>query len=177
MSPAAQRPTTAGALGRLSRWSRRGRRLAVVGVVAAVVTAVLPAAPAAAVQTIAWTAQPPTQAELGNSISFSASGTANTFLGARITGCFVNFSDGNNYTNAFGGNFTTGNCAYSNRVLRTPGSYSITIGFNLSTGSTMSLNWNLNVLAPTPTLFTPAPITTQATSVAGAPVDFAPVYG
>jgi hypothetical protein len=171
MSTATQRPATAGLLGRLSRWSRPGRRVAAVGVLAAMVTVVLPAAPAAAVQTIVWTTQPPTQAVAGSTISVAVSGTANTFLGARITGCFVNFPDGN-YANSFGGNFTTGNCSYTNRPLPSPGNYPVTIGFTLSNGSTMSLNWNVAVVAPTPTVYTSGSITATAEAVAGTPVFF-----
>lgn len=153
--------------------SRAGKRSGVIGLLTLVVLALVPMAPAAAVQTISWTTSPPTTAVVGQQVSFTASGTANTFLGARITGCFVNFPDGNNYTNSYGGNFTIGTCSYSNRTLTTPGAYTITIGFSLSTGSTMSLTWTVNVSAPTPTVSVPSSITKTATSVEGVAVTFA----
>lgn len=137
-----------------------------------VVLALMPMAPAAAVQTISWTTSPPATAVVGQQVSFAWAGTANTFLGARITGCFANFPDGNNYTNTFGGNFTTGNCQYTNRTLTNPGTYPITVGFTLSTGSTMTQSWNISVAAPTPTVAVPGHVTAEATSVEGAAVSF-----
>jgi len=133
---------------------------------------IVPASPAAAIQNIAWTTAPPATATFNQPVTFAWSGTANTFLGARITGCFATFPDGNNYTNTFGGNFTTGNCTYSNRPMTTAGTYPITVGFRLSTGGQMTLTWNVAVSAPTPVVSVPSGISVPATSVSGAVVTF-----
>jgi hypothetical protein len=138
--------------------------------------ALLPASPAFAIQTISWTTAPPSTGILGSTASFAWSGTANTFLGARITGCYANFPDGNNYTNSFGGNFTTGNCNFNARTLGQAGTYPITVGFTLSTGGTMSTSWNISVTAPTPVVHTSGDVVTTATSVSGAPAVFS-AYG
>lgn len=148
------------------------------GVVAAVVTAalvVVPSSPAAAIQTIAWVAPPASTASPGDTISFSWTGRADTFLGARITGCFANYPDGGNYSRSFGGNFTTGNCNTS-RLVTQAGTYSVTTGFTLSTGGTMTMTWNVNVSAPTPTVVTSGNVVTTATSVQGAQATFS-AYG
>jgi hypothetical protein len=113
---------------------------------------VVPASPASAIQTIAWTSPPPASAGLGQTFSFSWTGRADTFLGARITGCFANFPDAPNYSNSFGGNFTSGSCQYTNRVATTSPTYSIQVGFYLSTGGQITMSWNINVAAPSPTL-------------------------
>ena len=101
---------------------------------AAAALVVVPSTPAFAIQTIAWTQAPPATATVGQQVWFAWSGTANTFLGARITGCFANFPEGNNYTRSFMGNFTTGQRNIANRVIPLSGNYPIVVGFNLSTG-------------------------------------------
>ncbi|WP_345525659.1 hypothetical protein [Nocardioides endophyticus] len=158
-------------------WTRAG----LAGLLSAAVLAVVPVAPASAIQTIAWTTAPPASATLGQPVSFAWSGTANTFLGARITGCFANFPDGNNYTNAFQGNFTTGNCQYTNRIVTTTSTtYPITVGFYLSTGGQMTMNWNVAVQAVSPTLVnlpTDNTLNLRADSVNGATVPPWNVYG
>ncbi|MCW2832076.1 MAG: hypothetical protein JWN68_29 [Nocardioides sp.] len=143
---------------------------------AAAALVVVPSTPAFAIQTIAWTTAPPATATVGQQVSFAWSGTANTFLGARITGCYANFPEGNNFTRAFGGNFTTGNCNIVNRVIPLGGTYQIVVGFTLSTGGLMSMTWNVNMAAPTPTVYTSGPINTTATSVNGAPATYS-AYG
>ena len=132
---------------RARMWTRGG----LVGLLAAVVLAVVPVAPASAVQTIAWTTAPPATSTVGSQISFAWTGTANTFLGARMTGCFANYPNGGNYTRSFGGNFTVQNCSTS-KLLTQAGTYPITVGFTLSTGGQMTMTWNVTVSAPSPTL-------------------------
>lgn len=162
---------------RVRMWTRGG----LAGLLAAAVLAVVPVAPAAAIQTIAWTQAPPSTATVGSVVSFAWSGTANTFLGSRITGCFANFPDGNNYANSFGDKFTTGSCQYTNRPVTVAGSYSIVVGFTLSTGGQLSQQWNVNVASPpTPTLHNlPANgvVNLTATTATGAVVPTWNVYG
>ena len=133
---------------------------------------IVPASPAAAIQNISWTTSPPATATLNQQVSFAWSGTANTFLGARITGCFANYPNGGNYTNSFGGNFTTGSCSVPNKQLTLAGTYPITVGFTLSTGGQMTMSWNVAVSAPTPVVIVPSAISTAATSVSGAVATF-----
>ena len=113
-------------------------------------------------------------------MSFQWHGTANDSFGARITGCFANFPDGNNFWTyfggTFGGNYTSGNCYYNNRYLGTPGNYPITVGFFLNNGSTMSITQNVQVIAPTPGVYTSGDVVETATSVEGAPATFS-AYG
>ncbi|WP_297622464.1 MBG domain-containing protein [Nocardioides sp.] len=149
---------------------------ALASLLATAALVVVPSSPASAIQTIAWTAAPPATAQAGQSVSFAWTGTANTFLGARITGCFATFPDGNNLTNSFGGNFQTGSCQYANRQMPSPGTYAIVVGFTLSTGGTMSMTGNVSVVAPTPTVVTSGNVVTTATSEQGAPVTFS-AYG
>lgn len=151
--------------------SRATKRTGIICLLTMVVLALMPMAPAAAVQTISWTTSPPATAVVGQQVAFAWSGTANTFLGARITGCFATYPNGNNFSYAFGGNFTTDNCN-TTKTLTAPGNYSITVGFTLSTGGQMSQSWNVNVAAPTPTVAVPSSISTSATSVEGAAVQF-----
>jgi hypothetical protein len=132
---------------RARMWTRGG----LAGLLAAAVLAVVPVAPASAVQTIAWTTAPPATGTVGSQISFAWTGTANTFLGARMTGCFANYPNGGNYTSSFGGNFTFQNCSTS-KLLTQAGTYPITVGFTLSTGGQMTMTWNVTVSAPSPTL-------------------------
>ncbi|HEU4811219.1 MAG TPA: hypothetical protein VFT00_03685, partial [Nocardioides sp.] len=158
-------------------WRRRiGTALA--SLVAAAAMAIVPASPAHAIQTIAWTTAPPSTANLGGTVSFAWTGTANTFLGARITGCFANFPDGNNYVNQFQGNFTTGNCSYSNRVVTSSPTYPIVVGFTLSTGGQMTMSWNVSVANPAPTLVNvPAQVNLATTVAGGAVMPALSVYG
>jgi hypothetical protein len=152
--------------------SRSWRRGGLLGLLTVAALVLVPATPAAAIQTVSWTTSPPASLTVGQTYSLAFTGTANTFLGARITGCFVNFPDGNNYTNSYGGNFTTGTCSYSNRMTTQVGTNTVTGGFNLSNGGTMTLSWNIAVSAPNPTVSVPSNITTAATSVNGAAVAF-----
>ena len=137
--------------------------------------ALLPASPAWAAQTTEWTTAPPATASLGSHVSFQWRGTANDSFGARITGCFANFPDGNNFWTyfggTFGGNYTGGNCYYNNRYLGTPGNYPITVGFFLNNGSTMSITQNVQVIAPTPGVYTSGDVVKTATSVERSPCD------
>ncbi|HYD10321.1 MAG TPA: hypothetical protein VEA78_09470, partial [Acidimicrobiales bacterium] len=155
--------------------TKRGSALLVTLLVSALLVLV-PAAPAGAIQTISWVVPPPGTANLGDQFSFTWTGRADTFLGARITGCFANFLDGNNYSRSFGGNFTTGSCTVSGRTVTTSPTYPITAGFTLSTGGQMTMGWNISVQSPTPTVVTSGNQTVAATSVAGAPVTYS-AYG
>jgi hypothetical protein len=111
-------------------------------------------------------------------MSFAWTGTANTFLGARITGCFATFPEGNNYTRSFGGNFTSGNCNIVNRVIPLSGNYQIVTGFTLSTGGQMTMTWNVNVSAPTPTVHIAQPTSpVVATTAQGYPMPSLSAYG
>ncbi|GAA4346655.1 hypothetical protein [Angustibacter luteus] len=178
MSWSAWRRNRSAAPARRTRWAGRGRRASLAGAIAAALLVGLPAAPAFAIQTIAWTTAPPASVTLGQPISFAWSGTANTFLGARITGCFANFPDAPNYTNTFGGNFTTGNCNYTNRIVTTSPTYTVVVGFNLSTGGQMTMSWNISVNAVSPTLNNvPSSLALTATSASGAAVPPWNVYG
>ncbi|GAA1807651.1 hypothetical protein GCM10009795_061030 [Nocardioides hankookensis] len=129
-------------------WTRAG----LAGLLTAAVLVVVPVAPASALQTISWTTPPPATATLGQTVSFAWTGRADTFLGARITGCFANFPDAPNYTNTFGGNFATGNCNFTNRVVTTSPTYTIQVGFYLSSGGQMTQTWNISVQSTSPTL-------------------------
>ena len=149
-------------------WTRGG----LIGLLTVAALVLVPATPAAAIQTMSWTTSPPASLTVGQTYSLAFSGTANTFLGARITGCFINFPDGNNYTNSYGGNFTTGNCSYTNRTTSLVGTNTVTGGFNLSNGGTMTLTWSIAVSAPNPTVTVPSSVTTPATSVNGAIATF-----
>lgn len=143
-----------------------------VGLLVVAGLVLVPASPAAALQAVSWTQSAPTTATVGDKVSVAVTGTANTFLGTRITGCFATFPDGNNYSNPFGGSFTSGTCSYTDRTLPTVGPYTIIIGFTLSTGSSMTLSTTVSVLPPTPVVTVPSGITTGATSVDGAAVTF-----
>jgi hypothetical protein len=158
---------------RARMWTRAG----LAGLLAAAVLAVVPVAPASAIQTIAWTTAPPSTGTVGSQISFAWTGTANTFLGARMTGCFANYPNGGNYTSSFGGNFTVQNCSTS-KLLTQVGTYPITVGFTLSTGGQMTMTWNVNVSAPTPTVhISPPSSPVVATTAHGYPMPSVSAYG
>ncbi len=56
------------------------------------------------------------------------------------------------------------------------GTYQIVAGFNLSSGGSMTMTWNVTVAAPTPTVHTSGNVVTTATSVQGAQA-FYSAYG
>jgi hypothetical protein len=161
---------------RLRAWARGG----LVGVLAAAILALVPVAPASAIQTMSWVVAPPATAHVGDTVNFTWTGRADTFLGARITGCFANFPDAPNYTNSFGGNFTTGNCTITNRVVTTSPTYTVQVGFTLSTGGQMTMTWNIAVASTPPTLVnlpTGNTLNLTADTASGATVPAWNVYG
>jgi Immunoglobulin I-set domain len=144
--------------------SRFSARLAAVvaTVLAAGTLAVLPASPALASQSIGFSQSPPASAQIGNGFYFSWNGTANNTFGARITGCFVNFSDGNNYQYWFSSSGSSANCGYT-RYEYYLTNVSIQVGFNLSNGGSLTASANVQI-TPVPPYVTGNPNNATVTS-------------
>ncbi len=132
-------------------------------VVAAGTLAVLPASPAsAATQSIYFSQSPASYVDVGYSTHFVWNGTT-SFFGPGITGCFANFTDGNNFTYSFGGSYSSDSCNYT-RYMYNIGYIYIQVGFTLSDGSTMTTGASVNVQAIPPHSASGPASTTTVTS-------------
>lgn len=147
-----------------------------IGLLTVLGLVVIPASPAAAIDVVYWNQAPASSIIVGQTVSMNFSGTANTSGGPRIIGCFIRFSDGNNYSNrfggVFGGTYTSGNCYWNNRSLNYVGIHTIVVGFNLNNGGSMSTQTTVDVQAPTPSVSVPSEVSTPATTADGAIVTF-----